>query len=160
MRHSSVLHTESSSPYTAPAAPTALVLCGRGQRSGARPATTARPTSTHRKGRSPGRAGSCAPSPAAVRCDHTTRASEAITLLTLDLHPIFRNNRDLDVAVRQALFRAAATGVDVLQIIPGKGTGKLRDRVLASLAQTHIRKLYARVETDPDNAGRILVHLR
>lgn len=86
--------------------------------------------------------------------------SEAITLLTLDLHPIFRNNRDLDVALRQALFRAAATGVDVLQVIPGKGTGKLRERVLATLAQAHLRKLYARVETDPDNAGRILVHLR
>ncbi|MFG1809262.1 Smr/MutS family protein [Streptomyces sp. NPDC049040] len=86
--------------------------------------------------------------------------AEAITLLTLDLHPIFRNNRDLDVALRQALFRAAATGVDVLEVIPGKGTGKLRDRVLACLGQAHLRKLYARVEVDPHNSGRILVHLR
>lgn len=85
---------------------------------------------------------------------------EAVTLLTLDLHPIFRNNRDLDVALRQALFRAAATGVDVLQVIPGKGTGALRQRVLTTLAQTHLKKLYARVEVDPDNPGRILVHLR
>lgn len=85
---------------------------------------------------------------------------EAVPLLTLDLHPIFRNNRDLDVALRQALFRAAATGVDVLQVIPGKGTGALRQRVLTTLAQTHLKKLYARVEVDPDNPGRILVHLR
>jgi hypothetical protein len=28
------------------------------------------------------------------------------------------------------------------------------------LAQKHIKKLYARVEQDPTNAGRILVHLR
>ena len=89
-----------------------------------------------------------------------TRASEAITLLTLDLHPIFRNNRDIDVALRQTLFKAAATGVDVVQIIPGKGTGQLKKRVLAVLAQKHIKKLYVRVETDATNTGRVLVHLR
>jgi DNA-nicking Smr family endonuclease len=83
-----------------------------------------------------------------------------MALLTLDLHPIFRNDRDIDVALRQTLFKAAATGVDIVQIIPGKGTGQLKKRVLAVLAQKHIKKLYARVETDPTNAGRILVHLR
>ncbi|MEU1593423.1 Smr/MutS family protein [Streptomyces sp. NPDC005708] len=81
-------------------------------------------------------------------------------MLTLDLHPIFRNNRDIDVALRQTLFKAAATGVDVVQIIPGKGTGQLKKRVLAVLAQKHIKKLYVRVETDATNAGRVLVHLR
>ncbi|MFC9646283.1 Smr/MutS family protein [Streptomyces mirabilis] len=106
-----------------------------------------------------------------VRCDRTTSprgpgvgrrlsASEAIALLTLDLHPIFRNNRDIDIALRQTLFKAAATGIDVVQIIPGKGTGQLKKRVLAVLAQKHIKKLYVRVETDATNAGRILVHLR
>ena len=81
-------------------------------------------------------------------------------MLTLDLHPIFRNNRDIDLALRDFLFRAAATGADVVEIIPGKGTGKLRQRVLAFLGQKHIKKLYARVEADPSNAGRILVHFR
>lgn len=83
-----------------------------------------------------------------------------MALLTLDLHPIFRNDRDIDMALRQALFKAAATGIDIVQIIPGKGTGRLKKRVLAVLAQKHIKKLYARVETDATNAGRILVHLR
>ncbi|WP_206305753.1 Smr/MutS family protein [Actinacidiphila soli] len=86
--------------------------------------------------------------------------SEAITLLTLDLHPIFRNNRDIDLALRETLFRAARTGVDVVEIIPGKGTGQLKKRVLAFLAQKHIKKLYVRVETDATNTGRVLVHLR
>jgi DNA-nicking Smr family endonuclease len=86
--------------------------------------------------------------------------SEAITLLTLDLHPIFRNNRDIDLALRETLFRAARTGVDVVQIIPGKGSGQLKKRVLAFLAQKHIKKLYVRVETDATNSGRVLVHLR
>lgn len=81
-------------------------------------------------------------------------------MLTLDLHPIFRNNRDIELALRETLFRAAATGVDVVEIIPGKGTGRLRERVLAFLGQKHIRKLYVRVETDTANSGRVLVHLR
>ncbi|MFI6622923.1 Smr/MutS family protein [Streptomyces sp. NPDC050528] len=87
-------------------------------------------------------------------------ASEAMALITLDLHPYFRSDRDIDTALRQTLFKAAATGVDTVQIIPGKGTGQLKKRVLAVLAQKHIKKLYARVEQDPTNAGRILVHLR
>ncbi|WNI17216.1 Smr/MutS family protein [Actinacidiphila sp. ITFR-21] len=85
--------------------------------------------------------------------------SEAITVLTLDLHPIFRNNRDIDLALRETLFRAARTGVDTIQVIPGKGTGQLKKRVLAFLAQKHIKKLYLRIETDPTNTGRILIHL-
>lgn len=114
----------------------------------------------------------CPPACRDVRCARTNGprppdrtggrpcTGEAISLLTLDLHPIFRNDRDIDLALRQALFKAAATGVDVVEVIPGKGTGRLRNRVLAVLSQKHIRKLYARVETDPANTGRILVHLR
>jgi DNA-nicking Smr family endonuclease len=83
-----------------------------------------------------------------------------MALITLDLHPYFRSDRDIDTALRQTLFKAAATGVDTVQIIPGKGTGQLKKRVLAVLAQKHLKKLYARVEQDPTNAGRILVHLR
>ena len=81
-------------------------------------------------------------------------------MLTLDLHPIFRNNRDIELALRETLFKAAATGEDLLEIIPGKGTGQLKKRVLAFLAQKHIRKLYARVETDSTNEGRVLVYLK
>lgn len=81
-------------------------------------------------------------------------------MVTLDLHPIFRNTRAVDVALREAVFKAAATGTDVLEIIPGKGSGQLKRRVLAFLAQPHIRKLYARVEADPSNEGRVLVHFR
>lgn len=81
-------------------------------------------------------------------------------MLTLDLHPIFRNNRDIELALRQAIFTATRTGETVVEIIPGKGTGKLKKRVLAFLGQPHIKKLYDRFETDPSNDGRILVHFR
>ncbi|MDQ7810875.1 Smr/MutS family protein [Amycolatopsis sp. A133] len=80
--------------------------------------------------------------------------------LTVDLHPVFRDDRAIDRAVRSALFRAAGTKVPLLEIIPGKGSGKLRDRVLAALRQPHLRKLYRRVEVAPGNDGVVLVHLR
>ena len=79
--------------------------------------------------------------------------------LTVDLHPVFRSDRDIDKAVRNALLRGAATRVAVVEIIPGKGSGKLANRVLAMLRQAHLKKLYRRVEMAPGNDGKILVHL-
>ena len=78
--------------------------------------------------------------------------------MTLDLHPIFRNNRDVDLALRQFMFKAANSGVSVAEIIPGKGSGQLKARVLAFLDQKHIKRLYLRREVDPGNAGRVLVY--
>ncbi|WP_067901055.1 Smr/MutS family protein [Nocardia vaccinii] len=80
-------------------------------------------------------------------------------VVTVDLHPIFRNDRDIDNAVRAAIFRAAGQNATLVEIIPGKGAGTLKKRVLALLRQPHMRKLYRKVESDPRNAGRILVHL-
>ncbi|WP_327069961.1 Smr/MutS family protein [Kitasatospora sp. NBC_01250] len=79
---------------------------------------------------------------------------------SLDLHPIFRNNRDIELAMRQFLFAAAQSGDPVAELIPGKGSGQLMRRVLAFLDQKHIRKLYVRRELDPRNPGRVLVHFR
>jgi hypothetical protein len=79
-------------------------------------------------------------------------------ILTVDLHPVFRNDRAIDNAVRSAIFRAVAQKVTLLEIIPGKGSGTLKRRVLAKLAQPHLKRFYRRVETDSTNEGRILVH--
>ncbi|MFF7240492.1 Smr/MutS family protein [Streptomyces collinus] len=79
-------------------------------------------------------------------------------MMSLDLHPIFRNNRDIELALRQFLFRANHAGETVVEIIPGKGSGRLRERVLAFLDQKHIRRLYVRREVDSGNTGRVLVY--
>ncbi|WP_369386697.1 Smr/MutS family protein [Streptomyces sp. CG1] len=81
-------------------------------------------------------------------------------MLSLDLHPIFRNNRDIELALRQFLFKANHSGERVVEIIPGKGSGRLKARVLAFLDQKHIRKLYVRREVDTGNTGRILIYFR
>jgi Smr domain-containing protein len=78
--------------------------------------------------------------------------------LTVDLHSVFRSDRDIDKAVRSAIFRAVAQKAALLEIIPGKGSGTLKQRVLAKLAQPHLKKFYRRVEVDSTNEGRILVH--
>ncbi|MCI2416074.1 Smr/MutS family protein [Saccharopolyspora sp. K220] len=78
--------------------------------------------------------------------------------LTVDLHPIFRSDRDIDKAVRTAIFRAVREKIMLVEIIPGKGAGKLKHRVLAMLKQPHLRKLYRSVEADDSNEGRVLVH--
>jgi dsDNA-specific endonuclease/ATPase MutS2 len=78
--------------------------------------------------------------------------------LTVDLHPVFRNDRDIDNAVRAAIFRARRENIPLVEFIPGRGSGKLKHRVLAMLKQPHLKKLYRSVETDAGNDGRVLVH--
>ena len=78
--------------------------------------------------------------------------------LTLDLHPIYRNNRAIDSAVRAVIFRATREKVKVVEIISGKGSGKLSRRVLAMLNQPHLKKFYRYVEADPYNTGRVIIH--
>jgi len=86
------------------------------------------------------------------------RAYRGVAVLTLDLHPIFRNNRDIDRSVRAFLFKAYSSGESKAAIIPGKGRGQLRQHVLAYLNQRHMKRFYKRVETDSSNSGRIIVH--
>ncbi|MFF7751728.1 Smr/MutS family protein [Streptomyces sp. NPDC007971] len=81
-------------------------------------------------------------------------------MMSLDLHPLFRNNRDIELALRQFLFRANHSGETVVEIIPGKGSGRLKARVLAFLDQKHIKRLYVRREVDSGNTGRILVYFQ
>ena len=47
-----------------------------------------------------------------------------------------------------------------VEIIPGKGSGQLKKRVLRFLDQKEIRALYHRVEKDADNFGRVFVYFR
>lgn len=80
--------------------------------------------------------------------------------LKLDLHGIYDRGEEIDLALGQMLEEAARIKASSLEIIPGKGTGQLRRRVLRYLDRKDVRPLYQRVEKDPDNYGRIWVHFR
>lgn len=79
--------------------------------------------------------------------------------LKLDLHDIYNKGDQIDLALRGMLDEAARIKASQLEIIPGKGSGQLKKRVLRFLDQKEIRPLY-HVEKDSDNFGRIFVYFR
>jgi len=80
--------------------------------------------------------------------------------LKLDLHDIYNRGHDIDRALRDIFDEAAAKKAPVIEIIPGKGSGQLKKRVLRFLDQKEIKALYHRVEKDSKNYGRLFVHFR
>jgi len=80
--------------------------------------------------------------------------------LTLDLHDIYNRNGDIDRALRAIIEEAIAKKAPLVEIIPGKGSGALKKRVLRFLDQAEIKAKYHRVEKDSKNFGRIFVHFR
>jgi dsDNA-specific endonuclease/ATPase MutS2 len=84
----------------------------------------------------------------------------ATVKLTLDLHDIYNRGHDIDRALRAAMDEAAAKKAPLLEIIPGKGSGQLKKRVIRFLEQKEIKALYHRVEKDSKNYGRLFVHFR
>ena len=80
--------------------------------------------------------------------------------LKLDLHDIYNRNADLERALNDIIAQAVAKRATLVEIIPGKGSGALKKRVLRFLDQKEIKALYHRVEKDSDNFGRLFVHFR
>jgi DNA-nicking Smr family endonuclease len=80
--------------------------------------------------------------------------------LKLDLHEIFNRGADIDRALADIIAQAIAKKIELVEIIPGKGSGQLKKRVLRYLDQKEVKALYHRVEKDSKNFGRIFVHFR
>ena len=80
--------------------------------------------------------------------------------LKLDLHDIFNKGRDIDAELNRVIEEAVQKRIPKIEIIPGKGSGQLKKRVLRFLDQPHIKKLYHRLEKDDKNFGRMFVHFR
>jgi len=80
--------------------------------------------------------------------------------LVLDLHDIYDRGADIDRALRAIIDEAVAKKAPLVEIIPGKGSGALKKRVLRFLDQKEIRAVYHRVEKDSHNHGRVFVHFR
>ena len=80
--------------------------------------------------------------------------------LKLDLHDIFNRGADIERALNDIIAEAVAKKAPLVEIIPGKGSGQLKKRVLRFLDRKDIKALYHRVEKDSDNFGRVFVHFR
>ena len=80
--------------------------------------------------------------------------------LKLDLHEIYNRGDKIETELNRVIQEAVDKRISLVEIIPGKGSGQLKKRVLRFLNQSHIKVLYHRVEKDDKNFGRIFVHFR
>lgn len=78
--------------------------------------------------------------------------------LKLDLHDIYNRGETIESELNRVIQEAIDRRIPLVEIIPGKGSGQLKKRVLRFLNQSHIKSLYHRVEKDDKNFGRIFVH--
>jgi len=80
--------------------------------------------------------------------------------LVLDLHEYFNNGTVIDAELNRIIAEAVQKRIELVEIIPGKGSGQLKKRVLRFLAEPQVKKLYHRLEKDDKNYGRIFVHFK
>ncbi len=80
--------------------------------------------------------------------------------LKLDLHDIYNKGKAIDQELNRIINEAVEKKISLIEIIPGKGSGQLKKKVLRFLDQKHIKNLYHRVQKDSKNFGRIFVHFK
>lgn len=80
--------------------------------------------------------------------------------LKLDLHDIYNKSHLIDNALNDIIEEAIDKKIKLVEIIPGKGSGQLKKKVIRFLQQTHIKNKYHRIDKDSKNFGRIFVHLK
>lgn len=80
--------------------------------------------------------------------------------LKLDLHPIARSGGAIDQALEDVIADAEAKHIRTVEIIPGKGSGQLKKRVLRFLDRPDIKSRYHRIDKDAKNHGRLFVYFK
>lgn len=80
--------------------------------------------------------------------------------LKLDLHDIFDRGHAIDQVLTDIMEEAVEKRIPIVEIIPGKGSGQLKKKVIRFLQQPHIKKMYHRIDQDSDNFGRLFVRFK
>ena len=80
--------------------------------------------------------------------------------IVLDLHEVFNKGNTIDAELHRVITEAIDRRIALVEIIPGKGSGQLKKRVLRFLSRPDIKRLYHRVEKDDKNFGRVFVHFK
>ena len=62
--------------------------------------------------------------------------------IVLDLHDIFNKGNSIDAELNRVITEAADKKIALVEIIPGKGSGQQKKRVLRFLQQPEIKSLY------------------
>lgn len=80
--------------------------------------------------------------------------------LKLDLHDIFNKGKEIDTALNDIMQQAVNKKIDEVEIIPGKGSGQLKKRVIRFLNDKQIKILYDRYKVDNVNFGKLTVYFK
>ncbi len=80
--------------------------------------------------------------------------------IVLDLHDIYNKGFTIDAELNRVIVEAIEKKIALIEIIPGKGSGQLKKRVLRFLLQPEVKRLYHRLEKDDKNFGRVFVHFK
>ncbi len=80
--------------------------------------------------------------------------------IVLDLHDIYNKGFTIDTELIRVIVEAIEKKIALVEIIPGKGSGQLKKRILRFLLQPEVKRLYYRLEKDDKNFGRVFIHFR
>jgi DNA-nicking Smr family endonuclease len=80
--------------------------------------------------------------------------------LKLDLHDIYNKGWKIDQALNDIIEEAVEKRIPMIEIIPGKGSGQLKKKVIRFLEQKHIKAKYHRIDKDSKNFGRLFVRFK
>ena len=80
--------------------------------------------------------------------------------LKLDLHDIYNKGWKIDQALNDIIEEAVEKRIPLIEIIPGKGSGQLKKKVIRFLEQKHIKAKYHRIDKDSKNFGRLFVRFK
>ena len=80
--------------------------------------------------------------------------------LKLDLHDVYNRGGRIEAELERAIRTAVEERIALVEIIPGKGSGKLKERVLKFLNRPGIKSQYHRIEKDSKNFGRLFVYFK
>lgn len=62
--------------------------------------------------------------------------------IALDLHDIFNKGISIDTELNRVITQSVDKKIALVEIIPGKGSGQLKKRVIRFLRQPEIKNLY------------------
>ena len=80
--------------------------------------------------------------------------------LKLDLHEIYNKGWLIDRALNDIIDEAIDKKIKEVEIIPGKGSGQLKKKVLRFLQKKEIKSKYHRLDKDSKNFGRLFVYFK
>lgn len=80
--------------------------------------------------------------------------------LKLDLHDIYNKGDNIERELNRVIREAVEKRIETVEIIPGKGSGQLKKKVLKFLERKEIKQLYHRVDKDSKNFGRLFVYFK